>query len=165
MAFQNFEPSSQWFIIRLNIVSILCGVLWDLHCNPVQVAVSGKVLFVPGGGKQTSFRDLVSWGCWGIRHSVLFRTDVILSSSSLGCLSWQLKKACSKPLVPTAPHSKSLLSSILKQNRLTFNHVICHRQPTKGERSGHYHIDESWSCRSRLPDGRVCVAKNMAQTL
>lgn len=39
---------------------------------------------------------------WGISHSVLLRTDVILSSPSLARISWQPKKACAYPTVPTA---------------------------------------------------------------
>lgn len=53
----------------------------------------------------------------GISHSVPFRTDVILSSPSSCCLSWQSKKACAHPTVPTAQLKESLLcsSSALEQ--------------------------------------------------
>lgn len=47
-----------YFVIQLHIVpSGLHGMQTDLHCNPMKVAVSGKVLFVPGGRKWDSFRD------------------------------------------------------------------------------------------------------------
>jgi len=81
----------------------------------MKVVVSGEVLFVPGGRKWDSLRDGVSRGWKGISLSVPFRTDVILSSPSLGCLSWQPKKACAHPTVPTAQRTESLFSSVLEQ--------------------------------------------------
>lgn len=105
-----------YFVIQFHIVfACLRGMQRDLHCNPMKVVVSGKVLFVPGGRKWDSLRDGVSRGWRGISHSVLFRTDVILSSPRLGCLSWQPKKACAHPTVPTARLEESFLCSILEQ--------------------------------------------------
>lgn len=152
MAFQNF-------VVQFHILpSSLCGMRRDLHCNPMKVAVSGEVLFVPVGRKGDSFRDWVSRGRRGISHSVPFRTDVILSSPSLGCLSWQWKKACVRPVVPTNCSTRWKFALLCSwTNRPRFNRVICHRQTTKGGRSGHYHIDESQSSLFHLPDGRKCV--------
>lgn len=111
-----FKQVCYYFVIQFRIVfTCLHGMQRDLHCNPMKVVVSGKVLFVPGGRKWNSLRDRVSRGWSGISHSVLFRTDVILSSPSLGCLSWQPKKACAHPTVPTARLEESLLCSILEQ--------------------------------------------------
>ena len=39
------------------LITRLHGMLRDLHCNPMKVVVSGKVLFVPGGRKWDSLRD------------------------------------------------------------------------------------------------------------
>lgn len=104
-----FQSSCE-FIIILSSSFTFCSLVsmaWrDLHCNPVKVVVSGKVLFVPGGRKWSSLRDWVSRGWRGISHSVPFRTDVSLSSPSSGCLSWQPKKACAHPTVPTAQLKK-----------------------------------------------------------
>lgn len=135
----------------------LRGTRRDLHCNPMKVVVSGKALFVPGGRKWDSLRDGVSRGWRGISHSVLFRTDVILSSPSLGCLSWQPKKACAHPTVPTARLGGKFAPFHSRTNGPRFNHVICHWQTTIGRRWGHYHIDESRSCLFHLPDSRKCV--------
>lgn len=105
-----------FFVVQFHIVfTCLHGTQRDLHCNPMKLVVSGKVLFVPGGRKWDSLRDGVSRGWRGISHSVLLRTDVILSSPSLGCLSWQPKKACAYPTVPTARLEESLFCSILEQ--------------------------------------------------
>lgn len=110
------KQACYYFVIQIHIVfTRLHGMQRDLLCNPTKVVVSGKVLFVPGGRKWDSLRDWVSRGWRGISHSVPFRTDVILSSPSLGCLSWQPKKACAHPTVPTARLEESLLCSILEQ--------------------------------------------------
>lgn len=69
----------------------------DLHCNPMKLVVSGKVLFVPGGRKWDSLRDGVSRGWRGISHSVLLRMDVILSSRSLDCLFLAAKESMCLP--------------------------------------------------------------------
>lgn len=114
--FEFKQLSFFFFVIKFHIVSTcLHGMQGDLHCNPMKLVVSGKVLFVPGGRKWDSLRDEVSRGWRGISHSVLLRTDVILSSPSLGCLSWQPKKACAYPTVPTARLEESLFCSILEQ--------------------------------------------------
>lgn len=39
------------------LITRLHGMQRDLHCNPMKVVVSGKVLFVPGGRKWDSLRD------------------------------------------------------------------------------------------------------------
>lgn len=45
-------------VIQFHIVfTRLHGMQRDLHCNPMKVVVSGKVLFVPGGRKWGSLRD------------------------------------------------------------------------------------------------------------
>lgn len=122
-----------YFVIQLHIaLACLHGMQRDLHCNPIKVVVSGKVLFVPGGRIWGSLRDGVSRGWKGISHSVPFRTDVILSSSSLDCLSWQPKKECAHPLVPTAQVRESFLCSTLEQMPPDLHHVICHRRTTVG---------------------------------
>lgn len=87
------------FVIQYHIVvTCLHGMHRDLHCNPMKVVVSRKVLFVPGRRKWDSLRDRVSRGWRGISHSLPFRADVILSSPSLGCLSLAAKESmCSPP--------------------------------------------------------------------
>lgn len=122
-----------YFVIQLLFaLTRLCGMQRDLHCNPIKVLVSGKVLFVPGGRIWDSLRDGVSRGRKGISYSVPFRTDVILSSSSLDCLSWQPKKECDHPMVPTAQIRESFLCSALGQMAPDLNHVLCHWQTTIG---------------------------------
>lgn len=90
----------------------LRGVKKDLHCNPFKLVVSGNKLFVPGGRKWDSLRDAVSKGWRGISHCVLLRKDMILSSPSLGWLSWQPEKARAYPTEPTAQLQQSLFRCV-----------------------------------------------------
>lgn len=145
-------------VIRFHIVFTgLHGMQKRSECNPMKVVVSGKVLFVPGGREWDSLRDGVSRGWRGISHSVLFRADVILSSPSLGCLSWQPQKACAHPTVPTARLVGKFAFFRSWTNRPRFNHVIWGWQTTIGRRWGYYHIDESRSCLFHLPDSSKCA--------
>lgn len=159
----HFEVCPYFVIQYHTVVTCLDGMRRDLHCNPMKVVVSGKVLFVPGWRKWDSLRDWVSRGWRGISHSLPFRADVILSSPCLGCLSWQPKKACAHPTVPSAWLEESLLCTAVhsRTNGPEFNHVMCQWLATIGRRWLHYHIDESSSCLFRLADGRkVCLADN-----
>lgn len=119
MTFWSSHKFWGFFFMQFHIVvSCLHGMQEDLQCNPMKLVVSGKVLFVPGGRKWDSLRDRVSRGWRGISNSVLLRTAVILSSPSLGCLSWQPKKACAYPTVPTSLLQESLFGSILEQTQI-----------------------------------------------
>lgn len=93
----------------------LHGMKKDLHCNPLKLVVSGNKLFVPGGRKWDSLRDGVSKGWRGISRCVLLRKDMILSSPSLGRLSWQPKKARAYPTEPTTQLQESLYPCVLEE--------------------------------------------------
>lgn len=111
-----FKQVCCYFVIQFHTVfACLHGMQRDGHCNPMKVVVSEKMLFSRGGRKWDSLRDGVTRAGRGISHSVLFRMDVILSSPSLGCLSWQPKKACAHPTVPTVQLEESLRCSIHEQ--------------------------------------------------
>lgn len=95
-------PVFVYFSSGFTLYKGLRGMKKDLHCNPMKLVVSGNNLFVPGGRKWDSLRDGVSKGWRGISHCVLLRKDMILSSPSLGWLSWQPQKARAYPTEPTA---------------------------------------------------------------
>lgn len=102
----------------------LRGVKKDLHCNPFKLVVSGNKLFVPGGRKWDSLRDAVSKGWRGISHCVLLRKDMILSSPSLGWLSWQPEKAPRLPHRTDGPAPAKFVPLRSGRNGLRWNPVI-----------------------------------------